>query len=247
MKTKNIYLLLAIGLLFSCRNKSGVEPGKPWDDPRLTKLERLMLIPTDSVLRYYDLSSDSLGVFPDLSPYTICRLNLSHNRLDTLIAEYLPKEIWQLDLSFNRLKHLYNQPEDTLARFFLPPTLSKLDLSHNQLNGFFLIWSREEAPSLSELNLSNNSLIVIGVSVLPSIRKMDASNNELKGIGINDDNLEYVNISDNPDLSNRVKFNPSNVDTLIHNNIANDKPLEDGSGPPPPLRSSNYRIVPSKQ
>lgn len=212
MKTKSIYLLLAICLLFSCRNKSGAEPCKPWDDPRLTKLERLMLIPTDSVIGYYDLSSDSLEVFPDLSPYTIYRLNLSGNNLDTLIPSFLPKEIQQLDLSSNRLKHLYNQPEDTTVRFFLPPTLSKLDLSHNQLSEFFIIRNKKEALSLLELNLSNNLLKFILVS-LP-IRSIDASNNELMDIRVNDDNLEYVNISDNPQLSNNVGFNPSKVDTL---------------------------------
>jgi Leucine-rich repeat (LRR) protein len=154
--------------------------------------------------------------------------------LDTLLPDFLPKEIRQLDLSFNRLNYLYNQPDDTLARFFLPPTLSKLDLSHNQLSDFFMMRNKEEGPSLSELNLSYNRLIYIGISL--QIRKIDASNNDLLNIGIyHENNLKYVNVSDNPRLSNRVNFDPSKVDTLIRHNIANDKPLEDVTGFVPKL------------
>jgi Leucine-rich repeat (LRR) protein len=237
MKTKIVSLLSALCLLFSCQNNREQKAGEEKELPRLSKLERLMLLPADSVIEHYDLSGDSLDVFPDLSAYAIKSLDVSHNRLDTLIADYLPKEIRVLDLSHNQLKYLYNNGDFSLDTISLPAKLSKLDLSHNQLSELFRIWDEKEAPSLSELNLSNNRLMI--VIVQSPVRKIDVSNNELIVFGVNDENLEYLNVSDNPQLSNQVYFDPSKVDTVIHNNIANDKPLEKVLPPSPlPLKTS---------
>ena len=60
---------------------------------KLTKLEHLFLLPSDSVINAYDLSNDSIVSFPDLSAYTIKTLNLSGNLLDTIIPHFLPKKL----------------------------------------------------------------------------------------------------------------------------------------------------------
>lgn len=58
---------------------------------KLTKLEHLFLLPSDSVMNAYDLSNDSIVSFPDLSAYTIKTLNLSGNLLDTIIPHFCLK------------------------------------------------------------------------------------------------------------------------------------------------------------
>ena len=206
MKTKSIYLLLAICLLFSCQNKQKQKTGEEKEKPRLGKLEQLMLLPRDSVMAYYDLSDDSLSVFPNLSGFTIHSLDLSHNRLDSFSAKYLPKDV------------------------------RVLDLSYNQLRGMFSI--DDEAFSLSELNISHNQLTSVS---LDKIRKIDMSHNDITHFDHNQSNTEYIDISNNPHLSNRVYFDPSKVDTVIHNNIANDKPLEGG---PQKLGGTHPRNLP---
>lgn len=194
MKPKKLYLLLGICLSFACQNNREQKAGEVKEPPRLSKLEQLMLLPRDSVLAYYDLSDDSLGAFPDLSGYTIHSLDVSHNRLDTFFAGYLPSDI------------------------------RVLDLSYNQLRGLFSI-KKTEAPFLSELNISHNQLTDVS---LHKIRKIDMSYNDITYFDHNQSNTEYIDISNNPHLSNLVYFDPTEVDTVIHDNIANDKPLEGG-------------------
>lgn len=53
---------------------------------------------------YYDLSNDSIVTFPDLSGYIIKSLNLSGNLLDTLVIDFLPQKIENLNLSHNHYK-----------------------------------------------------------------------------------------------------------------------------------------------
>ena len=69
-----------------------------------TKLEKLYLLPFDSVMNIYDLSNDSIVDFPDLSSYTIKSLNLSGNLLDTIIPHFLPKGLERMNLSNNKYK-----------------------------------------------------------------------------------------------------------------------------------------------
>src|SRR5690554_7564007 len=100
-----IYISLIVLMAFSCTGGGqGKQPeSEVVEEQKLGKLEQLMLLPRDSVMDYYDLSNDSISDFPDLSGYTIKSLDLSRNLLDTVIVDYLPKEIVILNLSNNSL------------------------------------------------------------------------------------------------------------------------------------------------
>ena len=111
------------------------------------KLERLYCVRPDSVMDYYDLSGDSLTEFPDLSRYVIRSLDLSHNRLDTIIPERLPLTLERLDLSHNRMEGELEVKEGSM------PVLRELDLSYNKLEGISV---RER--SLRRLILAHNNL-----------------------------------------------------------------------------------------
>ena len=170
MKTKIMkgiyveYYILIILLFASClKNKNSDDENVT--DIRLSKLEQLMLIPQDSVLDYLDLSNDSILEIPDLSSFRIRSLNLSYNKIDTLIVTSLPKDIEELDVSHNCLKSiLYISHNDI-------PTLKRLDLSDNQLEEF-----ESSCSLLNKLDLSNNNLIKISL-IDGNLEYIDISSN----------------------------------------------------------------------
>ena len=139
-----IYIFLIVLMAFSCTGTGQrkhaeieiVEVEKP------SKLEQLLLLPRDSVMDYYDLSNDSITDFPDLSDYTIKSLDLSHNQLDTVIVDFLPKEIVTLNLSNNLLRNILRLEFDhkkELAlteemKLYEKTMLREIDLSHNRVN-----------------------------------------------------------------------------------------------------------------
>ena len=99
---------------------------------KLTKLEHLFLLPSDSVMNAYDLSNDSIVSFPDLSAYTIKTLNLSGNLLDTIIPHFLPKKLEILNLSHNRYSGQLRIKEGTIC------ALREIDLSYNALSSIYV-------------------------------------------------------------------------------------------------------------
>ena len=143
MKTINI-LLLSL-LLFSCTT-STKQSEEEIVEVKLTKLEELLLLPTDTVMDYYDLSNDSISEFPDLSSYTIKSLNLSYNQLDTLIVDYMPKGIISLNLSHNELEGAFKfrlDPKYLLSfeerkKIYEKETLRELNLSYNKLTYIYI-------------------------------------------------------------------------------------------------------------
>ena len=200
-----IYILLIVLLSFSCTGTGQRKQleSEVVEEKTLSKLEKLMLLSQDSVMVHYDLSNDSISVFPDLSEYTIKSLNLSHNQLDTAIVNYLPKGIIHLNLSFNYFCKIFKLRIDDEWRpewkkLYEETTLREVDLSHNRLTG-----------------------IDIGFP----LRKIDISFNDITYINFNHGNIEFIDISHNPNLTNVVGFDPQMVDTIIRNNIANDKKL----------------------
>ena len=104
MMKKIIYLLLVSLLILSCGMRNKKEVIQQLSVREFTKLEKLYLLPFDSVMNIYDLSNDSIVDFPDLSSYTIKSLNLSGNLLDTIIPRLLPKGLERLNLSNNKYK-----------------------------------------------------------------------------------------------------------------------------------------------
>lgn len=167
-----------------------------------SKLDRLLSLPQDTVLDYYDLSNDFLLTFPDLSGYTIRELNLSHNYLDTLNENFLPKGLKVLDLSYNYLR--------SIAFDF--KGLEELYLSHNYMNFFYTSFF------IDRIDISHNNLRYFLLNWSYKFYYGFWKNEEGK-------RMSYLNISYNPNLSNEVLFVPSMIDTIIHDHIANQKKL----------------------
>ncbi len=179
----------------------------------LSKLEKLMSIPKDSLILYYDLSNDSIKVFPNLSSYRIKKLNLSCNSLDTLISEYLPKELVSINLSHNNLSG------ELILR------LNRADsLSFKEREFAY------ESSTIKEFDLSHNSLTAFLSSF--RLRKLVISYNNLSFININWTNLQYLDISHNPKLSNYMTFPIRDIDSIKRKGIANNEELVYECGSP---------------
>ena len=205
MKTINIILLSL--LLFSCTT-STKQSEEEVVEVKLTKLEELLLLPTDTVMDYYDLSNDSISEFPDLSSYTIKSLDLSYNQLDTVIIDYMPRDIVSLNLSHNAFEGVFTLRLD-------PEYILSIEERDNLYDKY----------TIREIDLSYNDLTRIYITF--PLRKIDVSHNDVTYINFSHKYIEYVDVSYNPNLSNVVSFSPMLIDTVIHNNIANDKKLRD--------------------
>ncbi|RNC63394.1 hypothetical protein [Proteiniphilum sp. X52] len=122
--------------------------------------------------------------------------------------------IKSLDLSHNEI--------DTFIVDFLPAGIEKLNLSYNLLRE---VITPEIKPynNLKEIDVSHNQISFVYIA--EPIRKINASHNELTSISFSHKNIEYVDVSYNPNLSNVVGFDPYKIDTVIHNNIANNRKL----------------------
>ena len=203
-----IYIFLIVLMAFSCTGMGQrthaeieiVEVEKP------SKLEQLLLLPRDSIMDYYDLSNDSISDFPDLSDYTIKSLDLSHNQLDTVIVDFLPKEIVTLNLSNNLLRNIL-----------------RLEFDHKKELALTEEMKLYEKTMLREMDLSHNRLT--GVNIWFHLRRINISHNDITYINFSHRNIEFIDISNNPNLSNVVQFDPYVIDTIIRDNIANDKEL----------------------
>ena len=122
---KAIYFLFVLFLLASFKQEQKTTEQKR---PLNKKLEQLHRLSPDSTIPYYDLSRGNLTKFPDLSRYTIDSLDLSHNRLDSLIVDHFPKGIKWLDVSYNCLGEIFLYGElDNIT------SIEKVDLSHNRI------------------------------------------------------------------------------------------------------------------
>lgn len=119
-----------------------------------------------------------------------------------------------LDLSDNLL--------DTIIPCFLPKRLEKLNLSHNRYSGWLKI-EKNSFSALKELNISYNKLKRIYVS--DPLYRIILSYNDLTDVDINHKNIQYLDISYNSNMSERVTFFPSRIDTIIQEGVANGKPL----------------------
>ena len=122
--------------------------------------------------------------------------------------------IKSLDLSHNLL--------DTINPLFLPKGLEKLNLSHNLYCGFILIM-KNTIPYLKELDISHNALNRIDIA--PPLYRINVSYNDLNVIDLNHKNIQYLDISYNSDISERVSFEPLWIDTLVRDGVADGKRL----------------------
>lgn len=168
------------------------------EEIKLTKLEKLLLHPQDSLIFSYDLSNDSLRTFPDLSAYTIKTLDLSGNMLDTIIPHYLPKG------------------------------LDKLNLSHNKYRGQLRILENS-MHTLKELDISYNALKTIYIG--EPLYRIIVSHNDLVEVDINHRHIQYLDISYNSNMSERVTFSPERIDTIIREGVADGRQLVSPNAP----------------
>ena len=210
---KRIVLAISVIFLLACQDRKADSCKQEFQlVPIGGKLEKLLSLPQDTVLDYYDLSNDFLFDFPDLSGYTIKSLDLSHNYLDTFVEVFLPQELEVLNLSANYLNDFPHVGWTAPIR-----NLRDLNLSHNYLRRFGYSYY------ISRLDLSYNNLLI--VRLFATYGPYIAYLNKDLAKKFNK-RMSYLNISHNPGLSNEVWFRPAGIDTVIYNNIANDKKLK---------------------
>ncbi len=248
MKQQLLFLALFLGAFMSCHTNNGQASGSA-SVASSSKLAQLQALSQDAIMDKCDLSNSELSSFPDLSSYTIKSLDLSSNELDTIIVSYLPKGLESLNLSSNKIKNIPDMSSLGIRHLDLshnaiasmsvdciPKELYSLDLSYNLLKGKYslLIDGERKLSSkerrilysmykIREINISHNDLTYMEIAF--PIRKILASHNNLDNLDFNYANIEYLDISNNARLLNDVLLAPKRIDTLIHNNIANDKEM----------------------
>lgn len=122
--------------------------------------------------------------------------------------------IKSLDLSYNLLS--------TINPYFLPKGVEKLNLSHNLYCGVVRI-KKNDIPSLKELDISYNA--INRVIICEPLFRIVLSYNDLTHANFNHKNLQYLDISYNSGLSERVSFEPLWIDTIVRNGVADGKRL----------------------
>lgn len=200
------YVVFLIFLtLFSCKNEEDN------DVPFTVKKEKSVsdiiseLNKTDTI-QHLDLSHKKLDCIPDLSMFLIESLDLSYNNLDTIPYSKLPQTLRKLKCSHNKLTN-FGVFYSTKAFFGVK---AKKDLNNTKIN-------------FEEIDLSNNNLKFFNYSYhdkKSNIRKVVLCNNNIEHISLND-NIQYLDVSNNPNLPKEVNFSIKKIDTLLQKNNLN--------------------------
>ncbi len=202
--TMRILLISLASLLISCKKEIEIQTNLPQQEKEKSVSEILLnLSKTDTILKL-DLSHKKLDSLPDLSKFKIITLDLSHNNLDTIPLSKLP-------LTLRKLKCTDNKLTKFMMMNYKNSVIPELQPYHNSdLN-------------LEEIDLSNNQLKVVTIKML-SIqknkilpKKIIVSNNKIENIAIND-NIHYLDVSNNPNINPEVLFAIEKIDTLIQTN-----------------------------
>ena len=127
------------------------------------------------------------------------------------------------DLSSYTIKtlNLSNNLLDTFIAAYLPKELEKLNLSHNRYRGILNI--EEFIPDLQELDISYNKLRTIEVG--KPLYRLILSHNDFGVILLNHKNLRYLDVSYNSRLTQEVSFEPTQIDTVVREGVAEGKRL----------------------
>ncbi|MGG8496975.1 leucine-rich repeat domain-containing protein [Tenacibaculum sp. TC6] len=141
------------------------------------------------------LSSRNLKNIPDLSEYKARYLDLSNNAIDHLDEAKMPKNLLELNLSNNKLSGD--------IKIFELNKLEKLNISSNKIRRVFLKYC------IKNINLSSNNLIDILTNCVEDRPNM----------------MDTLNISNNNELSNILRFSPSVYKKIYRKEIKNDLPL----------------------
>lgn len=199
-----IVLILLVSLLISCKKKIETKTDLPKQEKEKSVAEILSnLSKTDTILKL-DLSHKKLDSLPDLSKFKIIALDLSHNNLDTIPLSKIP-------LTLRKLKCIDNKLTKFMMMNYKNSFIHELQTYHNSdLN-------------IEEIDLSNNQLKVVTIKML-SIqknkilpKKIIVSNNKIENLAVND-NIHYLDISNNPNINPEVLFAVEKIDTLIQTN-----------------------------
>ena len=199
-----IVLILLVSLFLSCKKEIETKTNLPKQEKEKSVAEILSnLSKTDTILKL-DLSHKKLDSLPDLSKFKIIALDLSHNNLDTIPLSKLP-------LTLRKLKCTDNKLTKFMMMNYKNSVIPELQPYHNSdLN-------------LEEIDLSNNQLKVVTIKML-SIqknkilpKKIIVSNNKIENLAIND-NIHYLDISNNLNINPEVLFAVEKIDTLIQTN-----------------------------
>ena len=199
---KSVLILLA-SFLISCKKEIQMKTNLPQQEKEKSVAEILSnLSKTDTILKL-DLSYKKLDSLPDLSMYKIIALDVSHNNLDTIPLSKLPLTLRKLRCTDNTLRNFY---------------------VFNSKNSFFGIKEKEiknnTTINFEEIDLSNNKLKLFSYSFFDNksnLRKIVLSNNLINNIHLHD-NIDYLDISNNPNINDEVLFAIEKIDTLIQTN-----------------------------
>lgn len=106
-------------------------------------------LPLKDTIYHLDLSNRNFKTQPDLSEYTIVKLNLSNNKIRKFEEKKLPKALQNLNFSSNKLNgNIY---------FSTKPNFESLDFSNNKIEKFGY------SGIAKNLNLSKNKLRVVNL------------------------------------------------------------------------------------
>lgn len=207
---KKVVLLLLISLI-SCKKKERVTSNQILSETKKEKsvAEILSELSTKDTINHLDLSNKKLNTLPDLSIYKIESMDLSFNNLDTIPLSKLPLSLKKLKCTNNNLKKFI------CTNYKMSPIKVLIPYHNSDLN-------------LEEIDLSFNQLNTVTIKTIADkgnsknikLRKVILSNNTIEYLGLND-NLEYLDVSNNPNLPSEVNFTIKTIDTLLQKNNTN--------------------------
>ena len=121
-------------------------------------------------------------------------------------------------LPYDSVMDYYDLSNDSIVNFpdLSALTIKSIDLSYNLLE-------KNTIPSLKELDISYNA--VNRINICEPLFRIILSYNDLTYANFNHKNLQYLDISYNPSLSERVNFEPLWIDTIVRDGVADGKRL----------------------
>lgn len=134
-------------------------------------------------------------------------LNLSNNQICDIAPNYLPRELEELDLSYNCIHIVYkdiSNPNKIISSIVNKPYLKKLDLSYNKIEKLHKNLF-DDARNLEDINLEGNQ-IEYGLQAFNPLKKLKYLNlkknyidqiEEIRNLSLNPE-LDWLNIAKNP-------------------------------------------------
>ncbi len=178
--------------------------------------ELYSLPPGTTVIETCDLSNQGLVKLPVLRPYNIQRLNLSGNDFGNEIVVGFRELLLTLPASLVELD---------MSSCHLGKRQRELDGKRNDVRKLDFTFGKEDFPRLRVVDLSGNCFSELFFSQ-DSMKRIDVSANGLDALGVATEKLEYLNVSDNWEMSRQLgSVNVEKTDTLLHDNCARGEKL----------------------